>query len=102
MLTNRLLNGEHPPQHAEEMRALIERGQSEAAAGTEPDKRFTLTMEEGAVSIGNGVVYDGFTVNHTIPGPTRTPHPGRELKQSTYFARCHISVTRWDKPVTTT
>jgi nitrite reductase (NO-forming) len=38
--------------------------------GTVPDKRFTLTMQEGAVSIGNGVIYDGFTVNGTIPGPT--------------------------------
>lgn len=144
MLTNRLLNGEHPTQHAREMRALIERGQSDAAvafraqlamlegaeptsdlvaaasnpraatnsqpagapqkrqrgeapvvaddhpfidiikrdrslgipetgyvpAGTEPDKRFTLTMEEGKVAIGNSVIYDGFTVNNTIPGPT--------------------------------
>ncbi len=38
--------------------------------GTPVDKRFTLTMEEGSVAIGNGVIYDGFTVNHTIPGPT--------------------------------
>jgi len=38
--------------------------------GTTPNRKFTLTMEEGSVSIGNGVIYDGFTVNNTIPGPT--------------------------------
>jgi nitrite reductase (NO-forming) len=38
--------------------------------GTRPDKKFTLTMEEGEVAIGNGVIYSGFTVNGTIPGPT--------------------------------
>jgi nitrite reductase (NO-forming) len=38
--------------------------------GTAPDKRFTLTLEEGDVFLGNGVVYSGFTVNGTIPGPT--------------------------------
>lgn len=38
--------------------------------GTPPDRKFTLTMEEGDVFLGNGVVYSGFTVNGTIPGPT--------------------------------
>lgn len=38
--------------------------------GTEPDKRFTLTFEEGDIFIGNGVIYSGFTTNGTIPGPT--------------------------------
>jgi len=34
------------------------------------DKKFTLIMSEGKTYIGNGVVYDGFTVNNQIPGPT--------------------------------
>lgn len=38
--------------------------------GTKPDKKFTLEMREGEVAIGNGVIYHGFTVNGTIPGPT--------------------------------
>lgn len=38
--------------------------------GTPPDKRFTIVMREGDVSLGNGVIYSGFTVNDTIPGPT--------------------------------
>jgi nitrite reductase (NO-forming) len=38
--------------------------------GTKPDKKFTLTMEEGEVFLGNGVIYSGFTVNGSIPGPT--------------------------------
>ncbi|MBM3854433.1 MAG: hypothetical protein FJ399_14995, partial [Verrucomicrobia bacterium] len=40
------------------------------APGTTPDKKFTLVMSEGDVFLGNGVVYSGFTVNGTIPGPT--------------------------------
>lgn len=38
--------------------------------GTKPDKKFTLVMAEGEVALGNGVIYHGFTVNGTIPGPT--------------------------------
>jgi nitrite reductase (NO-forming) len=38
--------------------------------GTKPDKKFTLEMREGEVAISNGVIYHGFTVNGTIPGPT--------------------------------
>jgi nitrite reductase (NO-forming) len=38
--------------------------------GTKVDKTFTIEMEEGSVFIGNGVIYNGFTVNGTIPGPT--------------------------------
>ncbi len=37
--------------------------------GTKPDKKFTLVMEEGDVPLGNGVIYRGFNVNGTIPGP---------------------------------
>ncbi len=38
--------------------------------GTKPDKKFTLVMAEGEIALGNGVIYHGFTVNGTIPGPT--------------------------------
>lgn len=34
------------------------------------DRAFTLSLEEGDVFLGNGVVYSGFTVNESIPGPT--------------------------------
>lgn len=43
---------------------------SYVAPGTAIDKKFTLVMEEGDVAVGNGVIYTGFTVNGTIPGPT--------------------------------
>lgn len=36
---------------------------------TKADKQFTLTLEEGDVFLGNGVIYSGFTVNNSIPGP---------------------------------
>lgn len=44
--------------------------------GTKPDKQFRLEMNEGDVFIGNGVVYSGFTVNGTIPGPTMIAEEG--------------------------
>jgi nitrite reductase (NO-forming) len=44
--------------------------------GTPADKKFTLTMEEGDVFLGNGVIYSGFTVNGTIPGPTLIAEEG--------------------------
>ena len=37
---------------------------------TAPDKEFTISLEEGQVYIGQGVMYDGFTTNGSIPGPT--------------------------------
>lgn len=37
---------------------------------TKHDKSFTVELAEGKVYIGNGVVYDGFVTNGTIPGPT--------------------------------
>lgn len=43
---------------------------SHVLPGTKPDKKFTLIMKEGEVALGNGVIYNGFTVNDTIPGPT--------------------------------
>lgn len=36
----------------------------------EPDVEFTITLEEGQYYIGQGVVYDGFRVDGSIPGPT--------------------------------
>jgi nitrite reductase (NO-forming) len=36
---------------------------------TQPDKSFTIELAEGKTYIGNGVVYDGFLTNGTIPGP---------------------------------
>ena len=34
------------------------------------DKTFTIRMSEGQTYIGNGVVYDGFTMDGKVPGPT--------------------------------
>lgn len=36
---------------------------------TKPDKTFTITLSEGKAYIGNGVVYDGFLTDGTVPGP---------------------------------
>lgn len=36
---------------------------------TKPDKSFTITLSEGKAYIGNGVVYDGFLTDGTVPGP---------------------------------
>ncbi|MDO8540132.1 MAG: multicopper oxidase domain-containing protein [Opitutaceae bacterium] len=44
--------------------------------GTPPDKKFTLVMQEGDVFLGNGVIYSGFNVNGTIPGPTLVAEEG--------------------------
>lgn len=35
-----------------------------------PNKRVRITLEEGDVYIGNGVMYQGFTIDGKIPGPT--------------------------------
>lgn len=43
---------------------------------TEPDKRFRITLAEGEVYIGNGVMYEGFTIDGGIPGPTITVTEG--------------------------
>jgi nitrite reductase (NO-forming) len=34
------------------------------------DKSFTIELTEGKAYLGNGVVYDGFLTNGTVPGPT--------------------------------
>jgi nitrite reductase (NO-forming) len=38
--------------------------------GTPIDKHLRIELAEGDVYLGNGVMYHGFTVNGTIPGPT--------------------------------
>ncbi len=37
---------------------------------TEPDERVRITLSEGEVYLGNGVMYEGFTIDGGIPGPT--------------------------------
>lgn len=37
---------------------------------TKPDKYVRITLEEGDTYIGNGVIYEGFTIDKKIPGPT--------------------------------
>ncbi len=37
---------------------------------TEPDERVRITLSEGEVYLGNGVMYEGFTIDGSIPGPT--------------------------------
>ena len=70
-----------PPPHP--FQAVIDRDKklamwetSYVIPGTKPDKKFRLEMNEGDVFIGNGVVYSGFTVNGTIPGPTLLAEEG--------------------------
>ncbi len=36
---------------------------------TKPDKVVRIELQEGEVYLGNGVMYKGFTINGTIPGP---------------------------------
>lgn len=43
---------------------------------TKPDRKFAITLEEGDVFLGNGVVYSGFTVSDSIPGPTLIAEEG--------------------------
>lgn len=37
---------------------------------TRPDKKVSITLQEGDSYIGNGVIYKGFTTDNKIPGPT--------------------------------
>jgi len=37
---------------------------------TKPDKKVRISLEEGDVYIGNGVIYKGFTIDDKIPGTT--------------------------------
>lgn len=37
---------------------------------TEPDERVRITLSEGEVYLGNGVMYEGFVIDGGIPGPT--------------------------------
>jgi nitrite reductase (NO-forming) len=37
---------------------------------TPPDKRVRITLQEGDSYLGNGVMYQGFTIDGKIPGPT--------------------------------
>lgn len=55
---------------------------SYVAPGTKPDRQFRIEMREGDVFIGNGVVYSGFTVNGTIPGPTLVANEGDVIEMT--------------------
>jgi nitrite reductase (NO-forming) len=37
---------------------------------TTPDVKISITLQEGDSYIGNGVIYEGFTIDGKIPGPT--------------------------------
>jgi len=72
-----------PGDQGHPFQAVIDRdGQLEAWAtgyvppGTPPDRKFAITLEEGDVFLGNGVVYRGFTVSNSIPGPTLIAEEG--------------------------
>ncbi len=38
--------------------------------GTAPNRRVKITMTQGEVAIGNGVIYKGFLIDGKVPGPT--------------------------------
>lgn len=44
------------------------------------DRTFAITLEEGDVFLGNGVVYSGFTVSDSIPGPTFIAEEGEVIE----------------------
>jgi len=78
----RLISTENPAQKAEipkDIIQIIERDKRLPIPQTsfvpqdgniKPDKSFTIEMKEGLVYLGKGVIYKGFTINGTIPGPT--------------------------------
>jgi nitrite reductase (NO-forming) len=43
---------------------------------TPADVKVSITLEEGDVYLGNGVMYQGFTIDGTIPGPTLIVNEG--------------------------
>ena len=49
---------------------LQTRSTSFVPQNTTPDKKIRITLSEGQVYIGNGVMYEGFTIDGGIPGPT--------------------------------
>jgi len=55
-----------PP--GEQVPGLVETGF--VPADTPANKRVEITMEQGVVYLGKGVIYKGFTINGQIPGPT--------------------------------
>jgi len=50
--------------------ALDTRPTGYAPNDAEPDVEFTIELDEGQTSLGQGVIYDGFVTNGGIPGPT--------------------------------
>jgi nitrite reductase (NO-forming) len=49
---------------------------------TPADRSFTISMSEGSVYIGNGVVYEGFTMDDKIPGTTIIVDEGDVVEMS--------------------
>ncbi|MFU8803942.1 MAG: plastocyanin/azurin family copper-binding protein [Bradymonadaceae bacterium] len=47
---------------------------------TEPDIEFTIELHEGRTYLGQGVIYDGFLTNGSIPGPTLRAKQGDIIK----------------------
>jgi nitrite reductase (NO-forming) len=43
---------------------------------TPPDVRIKITLQENDTYIGNGVIYEGFTIDNKIPGPTLIVNEG--------------------------
>jgi nitrite reductase (NO-forming) len=43
---------------------------------TTPDVRISITLQENDTYIGNGVIYEGFTIDNKIPGPTLIVNEG--------------------------
>lgn len=56
--------------------SLQTRSTSYVPQDTPPDKRVRITLQEGEVYLGNGVMYEGFTIDGGIPGPTITVQEG--------------------------
>ncbi len=66
---------------------IIERDEGLAIPSTsyvpqdvEPDHHFTVTLDEGQIYLGQGVMYDGFLANGGVPGPTLVVTEGDIVK----------------------
>ncbi len=67
--------GSTPPPHdfidiIERDNRMETRATSYVPQDTEPDERVRITLSEGEVYLGNGVIYEGFVIDGGIPGPT--------------------------------
>lgn len=62
--------------------ALPTRPYSTVPQDAPPDRSFTISLQEGQVYLGNGVVYDGFLMDGRIPGQTLVVDEGEVVEMT--------------------